>query len=141
MLNLKIQRLNKEINLPEYIRDGDAGLDLRSREDYTLKPGELYTVSTGIKVQIPYGYFGSVRDRSGLAANSGLHALAGVIDSNYRGELRVVVKNLGDKAFEIKRGDRIAQLLIQKVERVIVEEVESLEETVRGEAGFGSSGS
>lgn len=137
---LKVQRLDPEISLPSYSREGDAGLDLRSRENYILKPDELYTINTGIKVEIPSGYFGSIRDRSGFASKNGLHILAGVVDSNYRGEIKVVLKNLGDTPIDIKRNDRIAQLLIQKIEIVEVIEVDNLEETERGERGFGSSG-
>ena len=138
---VKIERTEKAKNipLPSYIREGDAGIDLRSCEDIIIKKGERSSVSTGIKIAIPEGYVGLIKDRSGIAYNSGIHTLAGVIDSNYRGEVKVVLLNTGEKDFKIRSGERIAQLLILPIPRVLIVEGE-LDETVRGGEGFGSSG-
>ena len=143
MIKLKIERIEKaqdnQVPLPSYAHKGDAGLDLRATEDTLLKSGESKLVSTGIKVAIPQGYVGLIKDRSGLAAKSGIHILAGVIDSGYRGEIGVVLYNTSEKDFSVSGGERIAQLLIMPVAEVEVEEA-SLETTERGEKGWGSSG-
>jgi len=140
-MELKVQRLDKEIDLPNYAHEGDAALDLRSAEEFVLKPLEKKLVKTGIKMAIPEGHAGLVWDRSGLAAKNGIHVLAGVIDSGYRGEICVVIINLGKEEFKVEKNSRIAQMLIQPVQTVKVIEAESLEETKRGEKGFGSTGS
>jgi len=140
MVKIKIKKINPEAKIPSYAHPGDAGLDLYSCEDYLLKPQERHTFLIGISTEIPFGYVGLIRDKSGLAAKHGLTVLAGVIDSNYRGEYGVVLLNIGDKPYQIRKGDKIAQLLIQKIENVEMEEVNELSETLRGEGGFGSSG-
>jgi dUTP pyrophosphatase len=137
---LKIKSLDKSIELPRFQREGDAALDIRSSEDYILKIGERKAVKTGIAVEIPLGYAGLIWDRSGLAAKHGIKTMGGVIDANYRGEILVVLKNLGEEDFKIEKGMRIAQMLIQKVENMEVQEAEELSDTNRGEAGFNSSG-
>lgn len=119
---------------------GDVGLDLHAAENIVLKPGERFAVSTGLKMEIPEGYAGLIWDRSGLAANHGISTLAGVIDSGYRGEIKVALINLGDENFEIKEGMRIAQMLFQKAEKADIEVVAGLEESKRGDQGFGSTG-
>ncbi|MEW6295447.1 MAG: dUTP diphosphatase [Candidatus Diapherotrites archaeon] len=139
-MELKVQRLDKGIELPDYAHEGDAALDLRSAEEFVLKPLEKKLVKTGIKVAIPREHVGLVWDRSGLAAKNGIHVLAGVIDSGYRGEICVVLINLGKAEFIVEKNSRIAQMLIQPVQTVKVIETESLEETRRGEKGFGSTG-
>ena len=126
--------------LPEYASDAAAGADLRAREARDLAPGARAAVSTGVSVQIPPGHVGLVWPRSGLAVRHGIDTLAGVIDSDYRGEVRVVLVNHGTEPFHIAPGDRIAQILVQKVERVNFAQAESLGETARGESGFGSTG-
>ena len=130
----------KDIVLPEYQRQGDAGLDLRSAEEVTLKPGERYAVGTGLRIALPEGVVGIIKDRSGLALNFGIHTLAGVIDSNYRGEVKVVLVNSGEKTHRIKFGDRIAQLILLPCLKAELIEKKSLPKTERNEKGFGSSG-
>ncbi|RTZ58846.1 MAG: dUTP diphosphatase [Gammaproteobacteria bacterium] len=139
-MHLKVKKLREDALLPVRKRRGDAGLDLYSVEEVVLKPGEWKAVSTGIAVEIPQGYFGLVKDRSGLALKHALHCLAGVIDENYRGEIKVVLINLGDKEVRLEKHSRIAQLLIIPYLETEVEEVEELSDTERGEKGFGSSG-
>jgi len=112
MLNLKIKKIYTEAIVPFKSRKGDAGLDLSSLKNYSIKPSEKILIETGICLEIPDGFVGLIWDRSGLAVKHSLHCLAGVIDSNYRGEIKVVLINLGNKTYEIKKGDRVAQLLI-----------------------------
>lgn len=138
-MELKVKRIHKDAKLPLYQHQGDAGLDLFSSIDCILAPGEVKPVPSGIKVVVSEGYVGLVWDKSGISLK-GVHRLAGVIDSGYRGEVRVVLVNLGNEPFVIKKGMKIAQLLIQAVAQVKVVEVEELEETSRGDKGFGSTG-
>lgn len=129
--------------MPVYAHPGDAGCDLRSSHAATIEPGERLTVSTGISIAIPAGYVGLVHSRSGLAANHGVVVLnsPGTVDAGYRGEIRVTLLNTNkSKAFEVQPGDRIAQLLVQRVERARFIEVDILPETERGQQGFGSTG-
>ncbi len=139
-IELKIQRTDKEVELPKYAHEGDAAFDLRSIEDTTIPPSEKHIIQTGIKMAIPQGYFGNIRDRSGLAAKQAAHVLAGVVDSGYRGDVGVVMINLGKEPIEIKKGDRVAQMLIQKIETPTIVEAENLDDTTRGDGGFGSTG-
>jgi dUTP pyrophosphatase len=138
-VELKVQKIHEDAKLPLYQHKGDAGLDLFSSIDFTLGAGEAKPVPTGIKVAVPDGYVGLVWDKSGISLK-GVHRLAGVIDSGYRGEVRVVMVNLGSEPFVIEKGMKIAQLLVQPVAEVKVVEAEELENTSRGEKGFGSSG-
>ncbi len=139
---LRVKREGEDIPLPSYITDGSSGLDLRSAEDVVIPPGEWRAVSTGIRISLPSGYEAQVRPRSGLALKHGVTVLnaPGTIDSDYRGIIKVILINHGKKAFWIRRGDRIAQMVITRVEQVEVEEVEILDETSRGEGGFGHTG-
>lgn len=140
---LPIKRIDPEVELPSYAYAGDAGLDLRASEDVTLAPLERRLVSTGLAVAIPEGYAGFVQPRSGLALREGLSMAntPGLVDSHYRGELKVCAVNLDpERSIRIKRGDRIAQLVIQRVPAVTLVEVDELDETDRGAGGFGSSG-
>lgn len=139
-MKIKIKKLVPEATLPQIGRVGDAAMDLVACKDYALAKGEKALISTGIAIAIPAGFWGNIRDRSGLAAKHGLHTIAGVIDPNYRGEILVAMVNLGSEDYQIKAGDRIAQMLIQKFEDIEIEEGSELEETNRGEKGFGSSG-
>ena len=142
-IDLPIKRLDPTVELPTYAYEGDAGLDLRANEDVTLAPHERRLVSTGLAVAIPEGYAGFVQPRSGLALREGLSMAntPGLIDSHYRGELKVCAVNLDDeRPISISRGERIAQLVIQKVPVVTLVEVDELDETDRGAGGFGSSG-
>ncbi len=126
--------------LPEYASAGAAGADLRASEAQVIEPGGRAAVATGVRVQIPPGHVGLVWPRSGLAVRHGIDTLAGVIDSDYRGELRVVLVNHGREPFAIAAGDRIAQLLVQPVARAVFRKVAALEDTGRGQGGFGSTG-
>lgn len=138
---LRIKKLHSEAILPTYSRDGDAGLDLHAIETIVIPPQERRLIATGIAMAIPEGYAGLIWDRSGMAAKHGLKSLGGVIDSNYRGELKVVLHNLSAKPFTVEKGMHIAQLLIQPVQKKEIVEVEELDEnTERGMEGFGSSG-
>lgn len=125
---------------PSYAYSGDAGMDLYSADSCSIMPGEVKTVRTGVKVAIPEGHVGLVWDKSGLAAKKGIKTMAGVVDSGYRGEIVVVLANLGKEAFVVEKEMKIAQMLIQKVEQADFEHVDELEETERKERGFGSSG-
>ncbi len=142
-LTVEITRLSDDAVIPSYAYPGDAGMDLRATEHITLAPFERALIPTGLAVAIPEGYAGFVQPRSGLAIKQGVTVLntPGLIDSHYRGELKVALINLDAHAvFEVNPGDRIAQLVIQKVENVQWSVVDSLDETERGEGGFGSSG-
>lgn len=142
-ISVPIKRLDPSVELPTYAYTGDAGLDLRSNEDLVLAPHERRLIATGLAVAIPEGYAGFVQPRSGLALREGLSMAntPGLIDSHYRGELKVCAVNLdNEKSIHIERGERIAQLVIQRVPIVHLIEVDELDETDRGAGGFGSSG-
>lgn len=134
----------RDIPLPEYMTEGSSGMDLRAavREDTVLKPMKIMAIPTGFSIGIPAGYEGQVRPRSGLALKNGVTVLntPGTIDSDYRGEVKVIMINLGPDDFIIKRGDRIAQLVITPVIKVNIIENNNLTLTNRGEGGFGHTG-
>ena len=142
MIELPLKRLDPSIALPSYAREDDAGLDLRAAHDATLEPGGRGLVGTGLAVAIPRGYAGLVLPRSGLALSQGVTVLnaPGLVDAGYRGELKVLLVNHGDKPVPVRRGDRIAQLVIQRVERAELIEVNELPTSERGAGGFGSTG-
>ena len=137
---LRVKKLHPQATIPQYIRDGDAALDLYSSHGTIIPVGERRLVETGIAMAIPSGFVGLIWDRSGLAAKNGLTMLGGVIDSNYRGEIKIIVHNLGTEPFHVESGMRIAQMLIQPVTQKEIIEVEELDDTVRKSDGFGSSG-
>lgn len=139
-MKLKIKKLNKDAIIPNYAHDGDAGFDLYSIMDFKISPNERKSIPTGIAMGIPKGYVGLMWDKSGLSHKSGIKLFGGVIDSGYRGEVYVGLINLSKKKFEFKKGHKIAQMLIQKVERVDFKEVEDLGKTTRDKGGFGSTG-
>lgn len=142
-IDLPIKRLDDSVELPSYAYAGDAGLDLRANEDVVLRPFERKLISTGLAIAIPEGYAGFVQPRSGLALKKGLSMAntPGLIDARYRGELKVCAINLDPHDdIVITKGERIAQLVIQKVPVVTLVEVDELDETDRGVGGFGSSG-
>lgn len=142
-ITVNIKRLDPTVELPKYAHPSDAGLDLCSNEDCVLKPFERCLVSTGWPSPCPMGYAGFVQPRSGLAIKQGLSIVntPGLIDAHYRGELKVILINLDPtNNIQIKKGDRIAQLVIQEVPTVNLIEVDELDETDRGKGGFGSSG-
>lgn len=128
--------------LPAYATAGAAGMDVVAAEALTLAPGARHAVATGFAIAIPEGYEVQVRPRSGLALKHGLTCLntPGTIDHDYRGEVKVILANLGDQPFDITRGDRIAQLVPAPVQRAMLDEVDDLDETDRGSGGFGSTG-
>jgi len=131
-----------DLPLPAYATDGAAGMDVVAAEAFILAPGARHAVATGFAMAIPAGFEVQVRPRSGLALKQGITCLntPGTIDSDYRGEVKVILANLGSEPFEIRRGDRIAQLVPAAVQRATVTEVDTLDETVRGAGGFGSTG-
>lgn len=139
-VKILIKRLRPDIVLPTYTHSGDAGLDLYSPESFVLQPGERRHVPMGFSLFLPPGYVSLIWDRSGLASKHGLTNLGGVIEHTYRGEYAVVILNTSDQPYEVKVGDRIAQLLIQPVVEAELEEVNELPSSSRGEGGFGSSG-
>lgn len=143
-LNILLKRLPHGEGLPPpaYATEGAAGMDVVSAEDITLAPGARAAVATGFAIAIPSGFEVQVRPRSGLALKHGVTCLntPGTIDSDYRGEVKVILANLGQDPFPIARGDRIAQLVPAPVQRAVLDEVAALDDTVRGNGGFGSTG-
>ena len=142
-LEVLITRLDPEVPLPCYARPGDAGVDLAAAEDIDLGPGERAVVRTGIAIALPDGYAGFVHPRSGLAARHGVTLVnaPGTVDAGYRGEIKVILLNTDPaRAVSLRRGDRIAQLVVQRVENVTFREVPALPESARGDNGFGSTG-
>jgi len=142
MVTIKIKLLDKTIPVPCYAHKGDAGLDLYSTVDCIIEPFERKKIPTGIKVLIPEGYAGFVQPRSGIALKYGIGIVntPGLIDSGYRGEICAILINYDpDNSFHIKKGDKICQMVIKKVEEVKIELVEELDKTDRGEGGFGST--
>lgn len=139
---LNLLKLDSELPTPGRAHPDDAGIDLHARHPAELDPGERAVIDTGIAVAIPSGHAGWVIPRSGLAARRGIGVVngPGLIDPGYRGEIRVVLVNLGDERFRIGRGDRIAQLVVLPLPKLEIEIVESLDATERGTSGFGSSG-
>jgi dUTP pyrophosphatase len=144
MVEVKIKRLNNGagLPLPNYASDGAAGMDICAAEGLTLRMGKRAAVATGFAFAIPRGYEIQVRPRSGLALNHGITCLntPGTIDSDYRGEVKVILANLGDDDFMIQRGDRIAQLVVAPVTHAAMVEADMLDDTARGAGGFGSTG-
>lgn len=142
-VHVSIKILSRDAQIPHMAYNGDAGVDLRSVERIVLEPQERAMVATGLAIALPEGYAGFVLPRSGLAAKHGISIVnaPGLIDSNYRGELKVILLNTDpDKSFTIEIGDRIAQLIVMPVPTINFEQVEELAESQRGESGFGSSG-
>ena len=144
MIDIRLKRLphGDGLPLPAYASDHAAGLDVVAAESLTLAPGARHAVATGFAIAIPHGYEVQVRPRSGLALKQGLSVLntPGTIDSDYRGEVKVILANLGDSPFDIVRGERIAQLVPAPVQRARFAEVADLDDTARGTGGFGSTG-
>jgi dUTP pyrophosphatase len=140
IITVPVQRDDYTAVTPAFAKHGDAGSDLTAVEGCILAPGQREMFRTGIRVAIPHGYVGYIKPRSGLAVRHGIDVLGGVIDSGYRGEIAVVLINLGQEDYEVDPGDRIAQLVIQPVVDVRFDEVPFVDETIRGAAGFGSTG-
>ena len=138
-MELKVKKIHPGAKLPVYGHPGDAGFDLFACVDLVLGPGEVNAVPTGLKMAIPRGHVGLIWDKSGISLK-GVHKLAGVVDAGYRGEVQVVMINLGREAYAIKAGMKIAQMLVQPVHEVAIREADDLDDTSRGEGGFGSTG-
>ncbi|MDA9817927.1 dUTP diphosphatase [Flavobacteriaceae bacterium] len=139
---LKIKKINQEISLPRYATDGSAGMDLQSAKDVVIAAGETALVSTGLAIALEKGTEAQIRPRSGMALKHKITVLnsPGTIDSDYRGEIKVILINHSKINFYIKKGDRIAQMVITKYESPLIKEVFDLDETARGIGGFGSTG-
>lgn len=145
-ISIRVQRVGGRgdpLPLPTYATAGSAGLDLRADEAVRLEPGARALVPTGLAIELPPGYEAQVRPRSGLALRHGIGMVnaPGTIDSDYRGEIGVILVNHGSEAVELRRGERIAQLVVARFERVALEEADSLSSTPRGSGGFGHTGS
>jgi dUTP pyrophosphatase len=142
VIELLVKRLDPSVSLPAYARDGDAGLDLAAAHDVAFEPNGRALVATGLAVAIPAGFAGLVLPRSGLARAQGVTVLnsPGLVDSGYRGELKVLLVNHGAATITLRRGERVAQLVIQRVERAELVEVSELPPSERGAGGFGSTG-
>jgi len=140
-IKIKMQKIS-DLPTPSYAHKGDSGVDLYAAEEYNLNPMERKLIPTGLKLEIPNGYEGQVRPKSGLAINNGIsHANAvGTIDSSYRGEIKVPLINFSDKPYKIEKGNKIGQIIFTKVEEAIFEEVKELGKTTRNDSGFGSTG-
>jgi dUTP pyrophosphatase len=141
-MKVKIQKTHPEAKTPQYAHEGDAGMDLYTTENTTIKPQETKTIPTGLKIQIEPGHEAQIRPKSGLAANHSITVLntPGTIDAGYRGEIKVILINHGKQEYKIEKGQKIAQIVFKKTETAQIEEVTTLQETTRGEKGFGSTG-
>lgn len=141
-MTLRFKKVHPDAVLPSYAHPSDAGMDLRSVDDLTLAPGQRALVHTGLVMQLPPLYEAQVRPRSGLALKNGVTVLntPGTIDSGYRGEVGVILINLGQAAFDVRKGDKIAQMVIAPVTQPNIEETDVVDETDRGSGGFGSTG-
>lgn len=139
-MKIQIKKLSEDAKIPQFALEGDAGMDLYSSQDAVLKKGERISCSTGIAIKIPDGYVGLIWDKGGPSHKFGIKTLGGVFDSNYTGEYQIGLVNLSQEDYIIKKGQKIAQVLIQKVEHPQIEEVQELEKTERGDGRFGSTG-
>ncbi len=140
MIEIKIKKLFEDAKLPTFAHPGDAGMDFFSREKVNIKPGERKAISTGIAMELPSGYVGLVWDKSSVGIKEGIKTLGGVLDAGYRGEILIGVVNLSDKGYVFEKHHKIAQMLIQKIERPTLVESTELSDSARGAGGFGSTG-
>lgn len=139
-MKIQIKKLSEDAKMPAFALSGDVGMDLYSSEDAILKPGERISCQTGIAIKIPEGYAALIWDKGGPSHKFGIKTLGGVFDSNYTGEYMIGLVNLGQEDFKIEKGQKIAQVLFQKIEIPEIEEVDQLEQTNRGDGRFGSTG-
>jgi len=139
-MSLLVKKLHPDANITTRGSEGAVGYDLYSIDDVVISPTQRVTVATGIALGLPEGVYGRIAPRSGLAVKYGIQVGAGVVDPDYTGEIKVVLFNHGDKDFEVKKGDRIAQLILERCETPDVEEVDDIKDTERGANGFGSTG-
>ena len=138
-MHIKAKKIHPEAIIPSHLLRGDAGLDLCSVVDVTIKPGERELVPTGLAFELPAGYVALIWDKSGVAWKGGIKTMGGVIEHSYRGEYKIIMHNTGETDYIVKKGDKIAQMLIQPIMSVEVEEATELSESVRGGHGFGSA--
>lgn len=138
-MKIKAKKLHKDAIIPVHLLHGDAGLDLCSVENVTIRPSQRYAVATGLSFELPEGYVALIWDKSGLALKKGIKTMGGVIEYTYRGEYKIIVLNTSKEDFIVKKGDKIAQMLVQPVMSVEVEEVDELSETERGSHAFGTA--
>lgn len=139
-MKVRIKKLHPDAKVPKYALPGDAGMDIFCLEEVSIKPGERTQIKTGVAFEIPEGYHGFIWDKSGLSHKHGLKVLGGCYDGSYRGECTVGLINLSDEAYTFEPGHKVAQMCIKKVESPEIVVVDELNETVRGEGGFGSTG-
>jgi dUTP pyrophosphatase len=141
-VKLQVKKVHQDAKIPAYAHEGDSGMDLYSVEEVELGSGETKVVKTGLQIAIPKGFEAQVRPKSGLAAKFGLTVLntPGTVDSCYRGEIMVILANLGKESYRVEKGKKIAQMVIARVEEAEVEETQELDETSRKDGGFGSTG-
>lgn len=139
-MKIQIKRIIKDAKILQFALKGDAGMDLYSAEDVVLKPGERISCRTGIAIKIPQGHAGLIWDKGGISHKFGIKTLGGVFDSNYTGEWLIGLINLGRESFKIEKGQKIAQVLFQRIEIPLIEEVKKMPTTNRKEARFGSTG-
>lgn len=139
-MKLLIKKLDTKAKLPTFAKAGDAGMDMYALTNVTIAPGERTDVSTGIAIEIREGYVGLIWDKSGISYKHGIKVLGGVIDSGYRGEIRIGLINLGKESITFKAGEKVAQMLVQSIESPEIVETDTLSDSERGESGFGSTG-
>lgn len=139
-MNIQIKKLHESAKVPTYAHTTDAAMDLCSVEDIVVPPKERVAIHSGLAMAIPEGYVGLIWDKSGVAVKGGLTTIAGVIDAGYRGEILIAIYNTTDEPYTFNVGDKVAQMVIQKIEQPTFEEVDELPEADRGDAGFGSTG-
>ena len=141
-IKIKIKKINPEAIIPHYSHEGDAGMDVYSVEDSVIKFNERKSISTGLAFEVPRGFEIQVRPKSGLALNNGITILntPGTLDSGYRGELKVIIFNTSNQSYQVKKGEKIAQIVLARYEEAEIEETNELSQTKRAEGGFGSTG-
>jgi dUTP pyrophosphatase len=139
-MELKVKKVHNDAKLPEYAHPHDAGMDLFALSDTEISPGEFIAIGTGVSIEVPEGYAGLIWDKSGIAITNGLKILGGVIDSGYRGEVKVGIINLSKKNYKFEKGHKVAQMIIQEIKRANLIEVINLSKSSRGDQGFGSTG-
>lgn len=139
-MKISVKKVHPGAKVPQFAHDTDAGCDVFSAEEVTLAPGERKIVSTGIAMAIPQGYVGLVWDKSSVSGTHGVKTMGGVLDSGYRGEIKIILLNTSSDTVQLESGRKIAQMLIQPIHQATFEEVENLDDTDRGEGGFGSTG-
>ncbi len=139
-VKVKVKKRKDDAVIPHYVHGGDAGMDIYSCENATIRAGERKLVSTGICLEIPKGYVALVWDKSGLASKCGIKTMAGVVDCSYRGEVGIMLLNTSKEDYQVRKGEKIAQILIQPIAEAEIEEIQELGDTKRGDGGFGSTG-